>query len=197
MGGPRHSVERGHGSLRRDVARAASSCARRHRRVGRPIRLAAPTPTITLRSSTPSTRRIHIVSIRAADGLVVLGGRGRPPDGKTAVRRGARRCPRARWTRPPPSAGPGANVRREAQARAARSRPRLAGTASTPPLPNDGRSAYGAYHGNQNQPSRRPGRRPGGVAMPDVLFSVDQTKSMADQAVPGHNRWHPDIQAAA
>ncbi len=33
--------------------------------------------------------------------------------------------------------------------------------------------------------------------MPDVMFSVDQTKSMADQAVPGHNRWHPDIPAAA
>jgi formamidase len=33
--------------------------------------------------------------------------------------------------------------------------------------------------------------------MPDVLFSVDQAKSMADQAVPGHNRWHPDIPAAA
>jgi formamidase len=29
------------------------------------------------------------------------------------------------------------------------------------------------------------------------MFSVDQTKSMADQAVPGHNRWHPDIPAAA
>ena len=28
--------------------------------------------------------------------------------------------------------------------------------------------------------------------MPDVAFSVDQSKSMADQAVPGHNRWHPD-----
>jgi formamidase len=31
--------------------------------------------------------------------------------------------------------------------------------------------------------------------MPDVAFSVDQSKSMADQAVPGHNRWHPDIPA--
>ena len=29
--------------------------------------------------------------------------------------------------------------------------------------------------------------------MPEVLFSVDQSKSMRDQAVPGHNRWHPDI----
>ncbi|GAA4614979.1 formamidase [Saccharopolyspora hordei] len=29
--------------------------------------------------------------------------------------------------------------------------------------------------------------------MPDVVFSVDQDKSMRDQAVPGHNRWHPDI----
>ena len=29
--------------------------------------------------------------------------------------------------------------------------------------------------------------------MPDVVFSVDQSKSMRDQAVPGHNRWHPDI----
>jgi formamidase len=32
--------------------------------------------------------------------------------------------------------------------------------------------------------------------MPDVVFSVDQTKSMRDQAVPGHNRWHPDIPEA-
>jgi formamidase len=31
--------------------------------------------------------------------------------------------------------------------------------------------------------------------MPEVAFSVDQSKSMADQAVPGHNRWHPDIPA--
>ena len=34
LGGPRHSVERGHDSLKRDVARAASSCARHHRQVG-------------------------------------------------------------------------------------------------------------------------------------------------------------------
>jgi formamidase len=33
--------------------------------------------------------------------------------------------------------------------------------------------------------------------MPDVVFSVDQAKSMRDQAVPGHNRWHPDIPVAA
>jgi formamidase len=33
--------------------------------------------------------------------------------------------------------------------------------------------------------------------MPEVIFSVDQTKSMRDQAVPGHNRWHPDIPVAA
>jgi formamidase len=32
--------------------------------------------------------------------------------------------------------------------------------------------------------------------MPEVAFAVDQSKSMADQAVPGHNRWHPDIPAA-
>ncbi len=32
--------------------------------------------------------------------------------------------------------------------------------------------------------------------MPDVVFSVDQAKSMRDQAVPGHNRWHPDIPPA-
>ena len=29
------------------------------------------------------------------------------------------------------------------------------------------------------------------------MFSVDQSKSMSDQAVPGHNRWHPDIPPAA
>ena len=33
--------------------------------------------------------------------------------------------------------------------------------------------------------------------MPDVVFSVDQGKSMREQAVPGHNRWHPDIPMAA
>ena len=33
--------------------------------------------------------------------------------------------------------------------------------------------------------------------MPAVVFSVDQSKSMADQAVPGHNRWHPDNPVAA
>lgn len=33
--------------------------------------------------------------------------------------------------------------------------------------------------------------------MPDVVFSVDQARSMRDQAVPGHNRWHPDVPAAA
>ncbi|TQM66563.1 formamidase [Actinomadura hallensis] len=33
--------------------------------------------------------------------------------------------------------------------------------------------------------------------MPEVVFSVDQARSMRDQAVPGHNRWHPDIPAAA
>ncbi|MBB3085712.1 formamidase [Geodermatophilus sabuli] len=33
--------------------------------------------------------------------------------------------------------------------------------------------------------------------MPDVVFTVDQAKSMRDQAVPGHNRWHPDVPVAA
>ncbi|MDA8393274.1 MAG: acetamidase/formamidase family protein [Actinomycetota bacterium] len=33
--------------------------------------------------------------------------------------------------------------------------------------------------------------------MPEVVFSVDQSKSMTEQAVPGHNRWHPDVPAAA
>src|SRR5689334_389808 len=33
--------------------------------------------------------------------------------------------------------------------------------------------------------------------MPEVVFSVDQSKSTAEQAVPGHNRWHPDIPPAA
>ncbi|MGD9991270.1 acetamidase/formamidase family protein, partial [Pseudonocardia sp.] len=33
--------------------------------------------------------------------------------------------------------------------------------------------------------------------MPDVVFTVDQARSMRDQAVPGHNRWHPDIPPAA
>src|SRR4051794_15377237 len=33
--------------------------------------------------------------------------------------------------------------------------------------------------------------------MPEALFKVELGKSMADQEVPGHNRWHPDIPAAA
>jgi formamidase len=33
--------------------------------------------------------------------------------------------------------------------------------------------------------------------MPQVAFHVDQTKSMRDQAVPGHNRWHPDVPPAS
>lgn len=31
--------------------------------------------------------------------------------------------------------------------------------------------------------------------MPRVLFPVDPKISMADQPIPGHNRWHPDIPA--
>ncbi len=33
--------------------------------------------------------------------------------------------------------------------------------------------------------------------MPEVVFTVNQAKSMRDQEVPGHNRWHPDVPAAA
>ncbi len=33
--------------------------------------------------------------------------------------------------------------------------------------------------------------------MPEVVYEVDQSKSMRDQAVPGHNRWHPDVPVAA
>jgi formamidase len=33
--------------------------------------------------------------------------------------------------------------------------------------------------------------------MPEVVFSVDQSKSMREQTAPGHNRWHPDIPAVA
>lgn len=33
--------------------------------------------------------------------------------------------------------------------------------------------------------------------MPEVLFSHDPNKPMAQQRVPGHNRWHPEIPAAA
>lgn len=31
--------------------------------------------------------------------------------------------------------------------------------------------------------------------MPETLFKVDLTKPMAEQDMPGHNRWHPDIPA--
>lgn len=33
--------------------------------------------------------------------------------------------------------------------------------------------------------------------MPELAFAVDQSRSMADQAVPGHNRWHPDVSAVS
>ncbi|WP_433799291.1 formamidase [Actinomycetospora sp. CA-084318] len=33
--------------------------------------------------------------------------------------------------------------------------------------------------------------------MPETVFRVDQSKSMREQEVPGHNRWHPDIPAAS
>jgi formamidase len=33
--------------------------------------------------------------------------------------------------------------------------------------------------------------------MPEVVFHVDQSKSMRDQEVPGNNRWHPDIPSVA
>jgi formamidase len=29
------------------------------------------------------------------------------------------------------------------------------------------------------------------------IFPLDQSKSMFEQDVPGHNRWHPDIPAVA
>lgn len=32
--------------------------------------------------------------------------------------------------------------------------------------------------------------------MPEVVFHVDQSKPMAEQDNPGHNRWHPDIPIA-
>ncbi|MEM9945174.1 MAG: formamidase [Cyanobacteria bacterium P01_D01_bin.36] len=31
--------------------------------------------------------------------------------------------------------------------------------------------------------------------MPETLFKIDLTKPMAEQDLPGHNRWHPDIPA--
>jgi formamidase len=36
-----------------------------------------------------------------------------------------------------------------------------------------------------------------GVSMPKTLFSVDLTKPMDQQEMPGHNRWHPEIPAVA
>lgn len=33
--------------------------------------------------------------------------------------------------------------------------------------------------------------------MAENIFSIDQSKSMGEQEVPGHNRWHPDIPAVA
>src|SRR3954466_5765887 len=44
--------------------------------------------------------------------------------------------------------------------------------------------------------SSTPARR--GALMPEVIFEInrDLTVPMAQQAVPGHNRWHPDIPPA-
>jgi formamidase len=33
--------------------------------------------------------------------------------------------------------------------------------------------------------------------MPDVAFAIDYSRSMFDQDIPGHNRWHPDIPIAS
>jgi len=33
--------------------------------------------------------------------------------------------------------------------------------------------------------------------MPEVLFSLDQSRSFYDQPVPPHNRWHPDVPPVA
>jgi formamidase len=33
--------------------------------------------------------------------------------------------------------------------------------------------------------------------MPEVAFGIDYARSMFDQEVPGHNRWHPDIPIAS
>ena len=33
--------------------------------------------------------------------------------------------------------------------------------------------------------------------MPENVFPLDQSKTMFEQEVPGHNRWHPDIPSAA
>src|SRR4029453_17841137 len=49
--------------------------------------------------------------------------------------------------------------------------------------------------GTPGHPTPHPARKV--LLMPEVVFSVDQSKSMRDQAVPGHNRWHPDIPSAA
>ena len=32
--------------------------------------------------------------------------------------------------------------------------------------------------------------------MPELLFPLDSSKKFTDQAIVGHNRWHPDIPAA-
>ena len=53
--------------------------------------------------------------------------------------------------------------------------------------------------GKPGCPVREPHSRVAGGSSPcpDVVFRVDQAKSMRDQVVPGHNRWHPDIPPAA
>src|SRR5205823_3148698 len=55
----------------------------------------------------------------------------------------------------------------------------------------------GGRPGDHDAVAAAPVRFPEGGRMPEVVFSVDQSKSMRDQAVPGHNRWHPDIPPAA
>jgi formamidase len=36
----------------------------------------------------------------------------------------------------------------------------------------------------------------GRYTVPKIVFHVDQSRSMVDRDVPGHNRWHPDIPLA-
>jgi len=82
---------------------------------------------------TSTTHRLYLGCIRPR--CARRAGTAVRPQGAPSARV-ARRCPRARSTRPPPSAGPGAMPGTRCRHGLCGSRPGLAGTASSPALPN-------------------------------------------------------------
>ena len=51
------------------------------------------------------------------------------------------------------------------------------------------------WHPSGTKSHDLPGKRGKDELLAENVFQLDQSKSMYDQEVPGHNRWHPDIPA--